>query len=317
MTAQSAPSSGTRLPWAKLPAHLLFELESWLGSPVVSAIDQVGGFSPGVAARLQCAGGRSVFVKAVGPELNPDAPEIFRREARVIQDLPTSLPVPRLLWYREEGPDGWVVLVLEDIDGRNPKIPWRPEELDRVVEALVSLSEYLTPSPLAADRSDRVFGERICGWNLLKNRPLPGLDAWSARHLPALARLERAAIKGGDGETLLHLDIRSDNLLLTPDRVYLVDWPLAAIGAPWIDLVFFAPSVVLEGGPVAESLLMRHPAARAAKEDSITAVLAAVSGFFTQRSLLPAPLGLPTVRAFQAAQGEVAQRWLAERTGWR
>jgi hypothetical protein len=37
----------------------------------------------------------------------------------------------------------------------------------------------------------------------------------------------------------------------------------------------------------------------------------AVAGYLTQRSLEPAPAGLPTVRAFQAAQGAVARRWLA------
>jgi hypothetical protein len=83
-----------------------------------------------------------------------------------------------------------------------------------------------------------------------------------------------------------------------------------------VDLVFFAPSVDLEGGPDPESLLMRHPAARAAEGTAVSAVVAAVAGYFTQRSLLPPPPGLPTVRAFQAAQGEVARRWLAERTGW-
>jgi len=37
---------------------------------------------------------------------------------------------------------------------------------------------------------------------------------------------------------------------------------------------------------------------------------------FTRQALLPPPPGLPTVRAFQAAQGQVARAWLAARTGW-
>ena len=48
----------------------------------------------------------------------------------------------------------------------------------------------------------------------------------------------------------------------------------------------------------------------------IVVVVAAVAGFFTSRALQPPPSGLPTVRAFQAAQGDVARRWLAQRTGW-
>ncbi|MEV1203446.1 hypothetical protein, partial [Microbispora rosea] len=47
------------------------------------------------------------------------------------------------------------------------------------------------------------------------------------------------------------------------------------------------------------------------------AVLAAVTGFFLQRGSLPAPPGLPTLRAFQLAQGRAALAWLRRRTGWR
>jgi hypothetical protein len=43
----------------------------------------------------------------------------------------------------------------------------------------------------------------------------------------------------------------------------------------------------------------------------------AVAGYFTRQALLPDPPGLPTVRAFQAAQGSQARAWLRRRTGWR
>jgi hypothetical protein len=43
-----------------------------------------------------------------------------------------------------------------------------------------------------------------------------------------------------------------------------------------------------------------------------TAILCALAGYFTSQALLPPPPGLPTVRAFQAAQGQVARRWLAD-----
>ncbi len=52
---------------------------------------------------------------------------------------------------------------------------------------------------------------------------------------------------------------------------------------------------------------------RLADRNAITASLAAIAGYFTYQ---PPPLGIPTVRAFQAAQGAVRRKWLAERTGW-
>lgn len=64
-------------------------------------------------------------------------------------------------------------------------------------------------------------------------------------------------------------------------------------------------------------LLGRARSAAGADPDAITAVVTAVAGYFTWQAQLPAIQGLPTVRAFQAAQGEQARAWLRRRTGWR
>lgn len=274
---------------------------------------QPGGFSPGVAARVQMSDGRRIFVKAVGPELNPDSPAIFRQEARVVAALPASAPAPRLLWEYDEGEQGWVMLVFEDVEGRTPAIPWRGDDLDRVVEALIALSSLLTPSPIAAPSAGERFALSIRGWDRLREDPPPDLDPWSRRHLDLLADLEAAAPEAARGDTLLHFDIRADNLLLTPDRVVIVDWPHACIGAAWIDLAGFLPSVAMQGGPPPEQVFGRHPAARAADPHAVSAVIAALAGYFMYRGSLPPPPGLPTLRAFQAAQGVETRRWLEQR----
>lgn len=316
MTSQTPPAAGVRLPWSQLPPRVLAALESKLGAPVAESTMQPGGFSPGVAARVRSADGRRVFVKAVGPELNPDSPDLYRQEARTVAALPLLAPVPRLLWNYDEGADGWVMLVFEDIEGRNPAQPWRPDELDRVMDALVSLAAALTPSPIQVEPASEVFAVRINGWQLIQKDMSDRLDSWARRHLDALADLELAAVKAVRGDTLLHFDVRADNIILTPDRVYLVDWPSACVGAAWVDILAFAPSVAMQGGPPPVAVLRRSPAARDADPERITAALAALAGYLTHRALLPSPPGLPTLRAFQAALGVEARRWLAERTGW-
>jgi hypothetical protein len=70
-----------------------------------------------------------VFVKAVGPEPNADAPQLHRAEARITAALPPEAPAPRLLASYDL--DGWVALVLEDVDGAIPAQPWRTDELER------------------------------------------------------------------------------------------------------------------------------------------------------------------------------------------
>jgi aminoglycoside phosphotransferase (APT) family kinase protein len=299
-----------------MPARVRAAIEGWLGTSVIAAETQPGGFSPGVAARVQIADGRRIFVKAVGPELNPDSPGIYRQEARIVAALPAMAPAPRLLWSYDEGPEGWVALAFEDIEGWNPAQPWRSEEFDRVLDAIVALSAALTPSPIQTMSADEKFARGFRGWQRLRAAPPPHLDAWSTRHLPALAALEAAAPAAVRGATLLHFDLRADNMILTPVRVYVVDWPWACIGAAWVDLIGFAPSVAMQGGPDPEALLARHPAARSAEAAEITATVAAIAGYFTWHALQPPPPGIPTVRAFQAAQGVVARRWLAQRTGW-
>ena len=115
----------------------------------------------------------------------------------------------------------------------------------------------------------------------------------------------------------MHFDLRADNLLLTDDGVRVVDWPHARIGQAWVDLVWFAPSVAMQGGPPPPELLDRYAPARDADPDAIDAAIAAVAGYFTIDALRPPPPGLPTLRAFQAAQAVEARRWLADRRGWR
>jgi aminoglycoside phosphotransferase (APT) family kinase protein len=318
--ARPPDAAGLRLDWQEVPGRVRAAVEARLDSPVVSAASQSAGFSPGVAARLRTADGRRVFAKAAGPEPNPLTPTAHRQEARVAAALPEEAPVPRLLWSHDEGEGGWIVLVFEDVEGRNPAVPWRAEELDETLETLVALSELLTPSPLPPDAVGAAGEWSVVSgayWRRLREDRPARLDAWSTRHLDRLADLEAEAPSAVAGDALLHLDVRADNLLLTPERVLVVDWPHARVGAPWVDLVFFAPSVAMQGGPPPEELLARHPYARRAGTEALTAVVAAMAGFFTREGLQPAPPGLPTLRAFQAAQGDVARSWLARRTGWR
>lgn len=311
------PARGARRDWSELPRHVVVELEGALGGEIVAAETQPGGFSPGVAARLILENGRRVFVKAVAHEPNPSSPDFHRREALIVGAMPATAPVPRLLWTLDEGAEGWVVLALEDVDGREPLQPWRADELERVLVAVDELRAVLTPSPVDAGSAGAALEAQINSWHLVAAEIPAALDEWSRRHLDKLVDLERGIADAVAGETLLHFDLRADNILLARDRVHFVDWPHASVGVPWLDGVAFAPSVAMQGGPDPETLLRRWPTAAEADPEAVTTAVASIAGFFTYRSLLPPPPGLPTLRSFQAAQGEVARRWLGERAGWR
>lgn len=307
------PAEGARLPWESLPPGVRGAIERELGSPVVVAVTQPGGFSPGVAARLELEDGRRVFAKAVGPDPNPDSPEFHRREALVAAALPPEAPAPRLLLAHDE--EGWVALVFELVDGREPELPWREDELERVLEALTDLAEALTPPPLEAPPAAEALDELLHGWRILSSGDATGIDPWAAERLEELAALETRWAEAAAGPTLLHCDVRADNIVLTPDRVVFVDWPHVCVGAAWVDLLLFLPSVAMQGGPPPWEVFEAHPLGRAAPSERVLPVVAALAGFFVQRSALPPPPGLPTLREFQRAQGVETLAWLRRSLG--
>ena len=288
-----------------MPAHVREALASIVGAEIVRVHEVHGGFSPCLAGAADLADGRRVFLKAVSAAQNPESPDFVRRELDRHGSLPAEVPAPALLGRYDDGE--WVAGVFEHVDGRLPHLPWRDGELELAVAAVEALGSVEAPStlPTAADHSAHIFD----GWRLLADeRPMGG---WWSDRLDELVELERQAFVAMRGDRLVHFDIRSDNLLLTGTGVVVVDWAHCCAGPAWVDLLAWLPSIALEGGD-ADHLLARLP-----DDDDVTAVLAALAGYFLSRGRMPDPPGLPTLRAFQAAQAEPALTWLAARLGQR
>ena len=161
---EAPAATGMRLPWTAVPPDVQTAVERELGSPIIEQLSQEAGFSPGVATRARLANGRRVFLKAVSESPNPSSPDIHRSEARIMAALPASVPAPRLLFSLDQ--DGWVVLALEDVDGVHPNLPWRSDDLGRVLDAVTALAAAMTPSPIAAPRLTET-AESYHGWRTL------------------------------------------------------------------------------------------------------------------------------------------------------
>ena len=296
---------GHRLQWSEVPADVRARIAASVGAEVVGAVGQRGGYGPGLAARCVLADGRRVFVKAVSPRLNPDTPAMVRAEAATGAALPVGAPAPRLLHVVDDG--SWVALVFEDVDGRHPALPWRDDELRRVLAATVRLGELAPPAllPTVANR----YGAAFRGWRTLAGETGAAVpDPWCARHLDRLAELEACWEEVTVGPLLVHGDVRSDNVLLVGEDVVFVDWTSTCTGVGWFDLVAMLPSVELEGGGPPERVL--ELAGVSIHPELLLPVVVAIAGYFTERGRLPDPPGLPTVRTFQRAQGAVTRAWL-------
>lgn len=296
-----------------MPVGVRAAVDAHLASPVVTTSPVVGGFSPGPAVRAELADGRSVFIKAAGLALNPLSPGMHRREAEILQLLAPTVPAPHVIGVVDDG--DWVALITEWIDGYNPDASAR-HDVDRLLALLGVVASHEAPPGLAgfAETHPGLLGN----WTKLASRRPAGLDDWSTSHLEQLADLDQLAWAASAGRCLVHADFRTDNVLLAAagpraDRV--VDWTAACAGAPWLDLVGLLPALHLDGGPSPAAVFDDHPLARKADPAAVDAYVAALAGYFTRQALRPPPPGIPTVRAFQAAQGAIARRWLAERLG--
>lgn len=305
-------SGGPRIGWTDVASAVRSAVEDRLGAQVLEVRNQSGGFSPGLAARCRLSDGRRVFIKAVSPAQNPQAYEIHCREAEVAAQLPPHLPVPSLLEVVGDG--HWVVLVFDEVEGVQPDEPWNHDQLAVVLPALGRFAEQVTPTPAPAlSKVQDRYRTAFHGW-----RDVAGGDVDASpygeevlRAVDRLAEIETGWADAAGGDTLLHTDLRADNMLLTPSGgLVLVDWPWACTGAAFVDLVLFLPSVGLGGGPGIATVIERHGLFPDVGHDALVAVFTALTGFFVRQSLDPPPPGLPTVRAFQRAQAEVALAWL-------
>lgn len=313
--ARVSLTGSPRLAYDRLPAGFRAAIDAALGSPVATVSARTGGFSPGPAAVVTCVDGGRAFVKAVGTPLNPDTPRLLRAEAAVTAGMPASLPVPALRAHVEwtDGGDEWVALVFEAFDGASAPLPWTPPTAAAVVDGLTDLARTATPCPVPGLPT---LGERVGGtlsaWAELAADAPADLDPWEAEHLEWLGGVPARLAAGGwlDGDTLVHGDLRADNLLLSADgSVVFVDWAWAARGADWVDTVLFALDAATQGDVDPEWLVRRSPLAAAADPREITDLVLAVTGMFARSMRNPPPPGLPTLRAFQRGFHAATLAW--------
>ncbi len=298
-----------RLEWRFLPPHIRSVVERHVGSPVLDAASQRSGFTPGFASVLTCADSSHHFVKAASVKAQAPFAAAYREEARKLAALPSGAPAPRLLWVHD---DDWVVLGLEHVEARNPERPWRQGDLDRCLDALELVADLLTPPP-ASLRLDTFAVEQA---------ELPGHWSRVAELYPGQPHLDEAADLAAGfaevtaGQTLVHTDVRDDNVLVCTDgRTLFCDWNWPVLGAGWVDSVMALIGPRGDGLDV-EQVLGNRRLTRDVPTDHVDRLLALLCGFFLKQAAEPVPATSPWLRHAQRWQGEVVWAWLSERRGW-
>ena len=271
-----------------------------LGSPVVRRRAVTGGYTPAERWVVTLASGRSAFIKAAVNDLTA---MWLRKEHRMYSDVRGPYMADLLGWADE---DERPILALEDLSACTWPPPWSARRVASVLRAMEQVAATAPPVWLTPSSDGRWIAD---GWATVAQDPVPLLTtgavtaAWLERSLPTLLDVSGPEVIAGD--RLCHFDLRSDNLCFRDDRsAVLVDWNLAEVGNPTLDVAFWLPSLALEGGPNPESVL---PAA--------AGEAAVVAGFFAARCGLPPVPDGPGIREVQLRQLSTALPWACRALG--
>jgi Phosphotransferase enzyme family len=245
-------------------------------------------------------GGESAFVKIAATDEGADW---LRNERTVYRALNGARFLPRLIGWHDDGERP--ALAIENLAEADWPPPWTPARIDSVRASLAEVAR--TPPPAALPSASQSQFD-LNGWPEITADPGPFLDlgmcsaAWLERALPALYEAARRADLGGD--SLLHMDVRSDNLCVIGDRAILIDWNWACRGNAAFDLAAWLPSLHAEGGPAPETIM-----------PEAGAFAALLAGYFCAHAARP-PIPLaPHVRPLQLAQARIALPWAARALG--
>lgn len=309
MTTIPYGRTARRLEWHFLPPHIRAAVEELLGVPVIEAVSQPAGFTPGVACVLTGSDGRQVFIKAAACVAQRAFARAYLTEARILGALPDGVPAPALLWTVE---DDWVVLGIEYVEGRSPERPWSRSELGLCLDALEAMHLCWTgvPDGLALDPITEEFAAIPSAWDAVRLQN-PGLT-----HLNEAAALAARMSSVIGGTALVHTDLREDNVLLgSAGQVWLCDWNWPALGAAWIDTVCLLIPAYGDGID-ADAVLAERRLTREVPDEDIDVFLALVAGYYFAQSAHPVPSSSPWLRAHQTWMAHATWSWLVARRGW-
>ncbi|MEO8436711.1 MAG: phosphotransferase [Pyrinomonadaceae bacterium] len=282
-----------------LSRELIARLERLIGAKVESYRQVAGGYTP--ALRLICKSTAASFFVKIGA--TPLTSQFLRREIQIYNTISGEF-MPKLL--ASEDHEREPILVIEDLSAHH----WPPPWTERQIELTVAQIEALHNTPASLETYEQAHGTRDPNWQLVATDPEPFLALglagakWLEAALPSLIKFEAECPTAGD--SLAHLDLRSDNTCLTSERAIFVDWNFACLANPRLDLGFWLPSLTYEGGPEPEKILPDAPE-----------VAAWVSGFFAGRAGLPGISDAPGVRLVQRQQLQTALPWAVRALGLR
>lgn len=280
-----------------LPERLSTCVQDVLGArPVSARLVSHQGCTPTERFIVALPDGATAFVKAA---VNERTAGDLRREHFIYTQVRGPF-MPQFLGWRDDGQ--LPVLIIENLENHFWPPPWSSEHIAAVRRTFSQVASTPAPPGLPSLETMR---DGLSGWRRVADDPAPflGLRLCSARWLEAALPILLAASDTAvlEGDALLHIDVRSDNLCIRNGQAVLIDWNHAARGNALVDVAGWLPSLHDEGGPAPDEIV----------GDEAADIAALLAGYWASRAGLPPIPDAPRVRPLQLRQLRVALPWAA------
>ncbi|WGX96989.1 phosphotransferase family protein [Nocardioides sp. L-11A] len=225
-------------------------VETWLDRGPIAEVRQFPGGASNLTYLLRMQDGPDLILRRPPVGTKAKGAHDMGREYRIQAALkPVFDQVPAMAAYctAEESPIGSELYVMERLDGLIPRrdfgFPVTPEQASALCDAAVDLLVALhavdvaaVPGLAALAKGEGYVARQLGGWTRRLDDARTDdtgdwsdITGWLEAHRPADV-----------GQRMIHNDFRFDNMVLAPDDpsriVGLLDWELATVGDPLMDL---------------------------------------------------------------------------------
>ena len=277
---------------------VLERIQKLMASPPVEWRTLRKGHTAAETWLMRFESGKSAFVKHATDEQTTS----WLKSERAVYEAVQGDFLPDLLGW--DGGD-FPILILEDLSHAATVPPWTQDAIERVFALLEVLARTKLPDTF---RPLTNYPEPFDGWHQIAKDPgaVPASSVWyrragSMRRCRRWSRAEAAADLSGD--SLVHTDLRSDNIFFHRNLTMLIDWNWASRGNPKFDLVSWLPSLHTEGGPPPWEFTVDEPN-----------LIAMQAGYLAHRVATP-PHDNELIRRLQEKQLRSALPWAAKALG--
>lgn len=298
--------------WQQLPEVVHDWLTDHLGAAVTAASSRRSGYTAGFASRLWLSDHRRVFAKIANCE-HQWMVDAYQQEAVKNRLLPAAVPAPRVIAdFRAVLCDRtWHAVIFEDVDGRPPHRPWTPSDAVSAIHATETAAMALTPAP-----DGHAWLPLSTELGAMDGTKRAVIKQFWPGHVGEMSELAEALAHSCDGNTLVHADLRDDNMIIgDTGEAWICDWNFPVLGKPWIDLVTLLISMYGDGLDT-DTVLTESPCSRDAPADEIDSLLADLALYYRIAADSPYVDNSPHLRAHQGWYADVTAAWLAARRQW-